>query len=99
MQDLTPLIEAINANTEQLKELTAKTYAIYETLLETEHANTVHAKYQEWKALIEKTIREEDGKLTLQDVFHPANEINETLRRLISEYRQRHPDGSGLGNP
>lgn len=96
MQDLTPLIEAIELNTKQLKELTAKTNAIYFTLLETEHGQQILNKYKEWQELIQQFTSQADGYSIIQSALNPNDVLAEKLRQQIAEYRLRHPDGGGL---
>lgn len=96
MQDLTPLIQAIEANTKQITELTAKVNGIYEALLKSEHGYEVEAGYQEWLKIIKQLTNQAEGDLIIQDALNPNNALAEKLRQQIAEYRKRHPDGGGL---
>lgn len=96
MQDLTPLIEAIEANTKQIKELTAKVNGIYFALLNSEHGHEVEKNYKEWLQTLDKLTAQAEGNLIIQDALNPNDALAEKLRQQIAEYRRRHPDGGGL---
>lgn len=98
MQDLTPIIQILQAYDKQIKELTAKVNAVYFTLLDTEHGQKAAHLYEQWNNTINQLQAQAEGEEMIKEAFNPQDDLSEMLRRQIAEYRQRHENDEG-GHP